>query len=82
MADRIYTDTPFDKLNVTYEGLPRVDDLIVNEQTNDDVIAAFPKKKNDAGTEQVWIDENGFIDGVDAGSQPAAPAAPAADTSK
>lgn len=46
------------------------DDLIVNELTNDDVVAGFPK--NDNG--QVEIDENGFVKGLTSTEQPTHPA--------
>lgn len=69
---RIDTNTPFEELDVKYEGLPRVDDRIQNELTNDDVVANFPKTKNDAGTEQVIINADGSIQGLEATDQPTA----------
>ena len=44
--------------------VPVVDDAIVNEMTNDEAIAAFPKTTNEFGTEQVRIDANGQIEGL------------------
>ena len=48
---------------------PVVDDAIVNEMTNDDVIASFPKTTNEFGTAQVHIDENGQIEGLASADQ-------------
>lgn len=48
---------------------PVVDDAIVNEMTNDDVIASFPKTTNEFGTAQVHIDENGQIKGLASADQ-------------
>lgn len=46
------------------------DDLIINEPNNDFIVANFPKVTNDAGVDQVVIDENGWIVGVDPQAQP------------
>lgn len=80
-------NTPVDQLEVqtatSGPSNPQVKDEIVNPQTNDDVIASFPKTTNEQGVEQVWVDENGFIQGVSPEAQPAqanAPAAPATPT--
>lgn len=51
------------------------DDLIINQPSNDDTVAAFPKFENEHGTEQVHIDENGWIVGLDEQAQPAPGAA-------
>lgn len=48
---------------------PVVDDAIVNEMTNDDVIASFPTTTNEFGTAQVHIDENGQIEGLASADQ-------------
>lgn len=74
--ERITTDTDPSTLTPQTETSgptnPQVDDSIVNELTNDDVIASFPKTKNEFGTEQVIIDANGFIKGLAPEDQPVA----------
>lgn len=60
--------------------MARPDDLIINEMSNDEVVATFPKNADG----QVEIDENGWVKGLPPEaqpvSQPGAPAAPALET--
>jgi hypothetical protein len=70
----ITTDTPVTDLpeqTVTSGPTnPQVDDLIINEQTNDDIVANLPTTKNEFGTEQVIINADGTIQGLATADQP------------
>lgn len=74
--ERITTDTPVEDLKVQEATSgptnPQVDDLIINEQTNDDIVAALPTTKNEFGTEQVIINADGTIQGLASEDQPSA----------
>lgn len=74
--ERVLVDTPVENLAVQEATSgptnPQVDDLIVNEMSNDDVVASFPKTTNEHGVDQVLVDANGDIQGLDADKQPSA----------
>jgi hypothetical protein len=75
-VERVLVDTPVENLTVQEATSgptnPQVDDLIVNEPTNDDIVAQFPTTTNEHGVDQVLIDANGQIQGLDADKQPTA----------